>query len=643
MRLLRSERGISLVMAIGVLGVLTVTGTTIIYYANSNARSAGYSKGNGLAYDLAEAGIAQALAVLQGSLTPMQPNILASKTVTYPTSGGSVTYSGTLTGTTWNITSTGSAPNPTGGTNLIKRTLTRSVVVYGLSSGGTVAAWSRMYHDDPSSCLTITDVTVTMPVASRGGICLVGSGKITGADTTVEVGGNVTMTSEGAQRSPGSGSGWTSSSNIVSSNGSDASVTLGSSATSANLDATNFGFSIPSTATILGITATVERAASSTTRIQDNHVQLLKAGSTTGITDKPATGVYWPTSDANRTYGSGTDLWGTTWTPAQVNASNFGLRLQARNTTTTSTTATVDYVEITVTYIDTTIGTAATPIDYFAASGTCKYNTATAHTPCSTADKVYSDEIKTTPAGLNKPSVDMQYWYDNAKPGPKNYCTGGGTFPNTFDNDSVRNRSLSQNGEMTPTNSSYTCQVKDANNNLLGEISWNYQTHVMKINGTIFIDGNFRFDDDGQVVHYQGRGIIYASGDLEFDELVCAGGSGTSSCVTQSGGMGNWDPSQNMMIVLAGGWAEFDQGGTQSQSVPSGLQGLIYAQGDCLVHENFHLSGPIVCDTITLPDEANGWPTYYPWPDLGTLVDGQVYMNPYSAADHLFVLGPQTG
>ncbi len=629
-------------MAIGVLGVLTISGTTVVYYANSNARSAGYSKGNGQAYDLAEAGIAQALAVLQGSLTPTQPTLLASKTVSYPTSGGSVTYSGTYSNAVWTITSTGSAPNATGGTNLIKRTLTRTVTVYGLSSGGTVAAWSRMYHDNPNSCLTITDVTVTMPVASRGGICLVGSAKITGADTTVEVGGNVTMTSEGAQRSAGSGSGWTSSSNIVSSNNSDASVSLGNLATSANLDATSFGFTIPTTATILGITATVERAASSSGRIQDNHVQLLKAGSTTGITDKLQSGT-WGTSDTTKTYGSSSDLWGTTWTPAQVNASNFGLRFQAKNTNSSTTTASVDFIEITVTYIDTTIGTAATPIDYFAASGTCKYGTATAHTPCSSTDKVFADTIHTTPAGLNKPTVDMAYWYQNAKPGPKSYCTGGGTFPNTFDNDSVRNTSLSQNGEMTPTNSSYTCQVKDANNVLLGEISWNYQTHVMKINGTIFIDGNFRFDDDGQVVHYQGRGIIYASGDLEFDELVCAGGSGTTSCVTQSGGMGNWDPSQNMMIVLAGGWAEFDQGGTQSQSVPSGLQGLIYAQGDCLVHENFHLSGPIVCDEITLPDEPNGWPTYYPWPDLGTLVDGQVYMSPDSAGDHLFVLGPQTG
>ncbi len=205
----------------------------------------------------------------------------------------------------------------------------------------------------------------------------------------------------------------------MSNNGSDATVSLGSMATSANLDATNFGFAIPSTATILGITATVDRAASSSNRIQDNHVYLLKGGSTTGITDHLASGVYWPTTDATRTYGSTSDLWGTTWTPAQVNASNFGLRFQAKNTTTTTTTATVDYVEITVTYIDTTIGTAATPIDYFAASGTCKYGTATAHTPCTNADKVYADTINTTPAGLNKPTVDMAVLVPERKAGPE--------------------------------------------------------------------------------------------------------------------------------------------------------------------------------------------------------------------------------
>ena len=203
------------------------------------------------------------------------------------------------------------------------------------------------------------------------------------------------------------------------------------------------------------------------------------------------------------------------------------------------------------------------------------------------------------------------------------------------------NNSLTGSAEVTPSNSSYTCQVKDANNNILGELSWNHVTDVLKIKGTIFIDGDFRFDDDGEIAHYQGRGIIYASGDLEFDELVCAGGSGSTNCVTN--GMQNWDPTQNMMIVLAGGDSEYDQGGTQAQSVPSGFQGLIYANGDCTVHENFHTSGPIVCNRILLPSEPFGWPTYYDWPPLGSLVEGQMYSNPETAGDFVVVPGLQSG
>jgi hypothetical protein len=194
---------------------------------------------------------------------------------------------------------------------------------------------------------------------------------------------------------------------------------------------------------------------------------------------------------------------------------------------------------------------------------------------------------------------------------------------------------------VTPTGSSYTCQVTDAQGIVLGELSWNHVTHVLKIKGTVFVDGDFRFDDDGQVVHYQGRGIIYAAGDIEFDELVCAGGSGTTSCVDT--GMENWDPTTNLMIVLAGGDSEFDQGATQSQPVPSGLQGIIYAKDDCTVHENFYLSGPIVCDAILLPDSPNGWPTYNNWPNLGSLVDGQIYADPTTAGDFLVVPGQQSG
>jgi hypothetical protein len=381
--------------------------------------------------------------------------------------------------------------------------------------------------------------------------------------------------------------------------------------------------------------------ASNSNSIEDYDVFLLKAGAASG-SDKAST-TDWTTSDSDRTYGNSTDLWGTTWTEAQVEASNFGIRLKVRNLTTSSRTASVDHVEIRVYYQpppSTTIGAAGTPLASVQVAGTCQYFTSSAHSPCTSADKVWANAIGTAPQNLAKPAVDLTYWYENAKPGPNHNCTTG-SFPGGFDTNSTLDNSVPGAAEVTPTNSSYTCQVHDSLGNLIGELSWNHVTRVLKIKGTIYIDGDFRFDDDGQISHYQGRGIIYATDDLEFDELVCAGGSGTSSCVDS--GMDNWDPTQNMMIVLAGGDSEYDQGGTQAQAVPSGFQGLIYANGDCTVHENFHTSGPIVCNRILLPSAANGWPTYYDWPPLGSLVEGQMYSNPETAGDFVVVPGLQSG
>jgi Tfp pilus assembly protein PilX len=644
LRRFKAQEGVTLIMAIGILGVLSLTGATLIYYSSSNARSASSSKANETAYTLAEAGVAQALSVLNNALNPLTGSLLQSTTLQLE--GGSVTYAGTLNGTTWTITSTGTVTNPTGA-SAVKRTLTRNAEVYGLNSGANVAAWNRWYSDQ-TSCLTVQDVTIQMPFATRGGLCMVGSAQITGSGTTVEVGGNVTMVGSGTSgaRNPSAATGWTSSTNVYTSNNVYATATINGSSQSANLDVTGFGFSIPAGATINGIDVDIERKASATSSIEDFDVYVLKNGSATGITDHAST-TDWTTSDSTRSYGNSSDLWGTTWTVSDINASNFGVRLKATNLTGTSKTASVDWVQVTVFYTPlpaTTIGTSGTPLASVQVTGTCKYAAQTAHTPCGSADKVWGNTIGTAPQNLSMPAIDMAYWYTNGKPGPLNNCTTG-SFPGGFDNDTTYNASRSGSAEVTPTSSSYTCQVKDSLGNILGEISWNHVTHVLKIKGTIFIDGDFRFDDDGQVVHYQGRGIIYAAGHIEFDELVCAGGSGTTSCVDT--GMANWDPSQNMMVVLAGATgalaAEYDQGSTQSQSVPSGLQGLIYARGECVVHENFHTSGPIVCGSLSLPSSSNGWPTYYDWPPLGSLVEGQMYTNPSTAGDFVVVPGMQSG
>lgn len=648
---LSCERGLALPLAVLVMATTGALVVTVVEYSSSSGRTAQVGKSRVSAQSLAEAGIANALAVLNNAVDPKTASLLPSNPPTVVSlQGGTATYWGSYDSSTykWTITSVGSVPNPTGGP-AITRTLTRGAQVYGLNSGATVGAWSRMYHDNTSTCMTVTDVTLPMPIASRGDLCLVGSAKVTGAQTTVEVGDDVRMTANvlNVERSAGSGSGWTNSGNIVSSNNADATATIGGNSQSAYLQATNFGFSIPATATINGVYVFIERAASSSSSLDDQDVYLLKAGAQAG--SNRAKGGYWGTSDATQWYGSTTDLWGTTWTPAQINASNFGVRFRVDNDSGSSRTASVDEIQVRVYYTplpDTSIGLSGANVLQAHVGDTCTYGSQAASKPCTAGDKVYADTITSSPQGLSKPQVDMAYWYDNAKPGPKFPCNNpGGSFPGGFDNNSTYDNSITDSAEVTPTSSSYTCRRLDAQGNIEGEISWNNVTQVLTIKGTIFRDGDFRFDDNGQIAHYQGRGIIYAAGDIEFDELVCAGGSGNTSCVTQPGGMANWDPSQNMMTVLAGDDSEFDQGSVfdQDPATPSGLQGIIYARDDCTVHENFHLSGPIICDVISMPAASNGWPTYYTWPPLGALTDGQAYGSPNNAADYLVTPGDQLG
>jgi hypothetical protein len=660
---LRSERGMALPLAVLVMATTGAMLVTVVQYSSSSGRTANIGKGRVSAQALAEAGVASALAELNNPLIDPQTSSLLG-TAASPTlatfEGGTATYWGTYVDATnlWTITAVGSVPNPTGGAPLT-RTLTRKAQVHGLNSGSSVGAWNRMYHDNISTCLTIENLDVTVPIASRGDMCLVGTGKVTGATTTVEVGDDVFMTrstvSLARSAGTGTGVGWATPTGVTSSDGTKANDSIPLNSQSANLDATSFGFAIPDTAAIVGIEVDIERMSSTDNDyLDDEDVFLLKGGSTTGIVDHASTSRY-PSSDAYRTYGSASDLWGTTWTPAQINtqgASGFGVRLKVDNDhPSQARTAYIDHMQITVYYRPvptTSIGVAGTNVSQAHIFDRCTFDTQTSNKPCTTTDKVYATTIDNAPAGLNKPEIDMDFWYENARPGPKHPCTTVVGTPPVWDNNTTYDMSNPVSdtwSEVTPTNRSYTCQVHDYQNNLLGELSWNHSTHVLTIKGTIFVDGDFRFDDDGQIVHYVGRGIIYAARDIEFDELVCAGGTGVTSCVT--GGMSTWDPSQNMMTVLAGDDSEFDQGNEAYQPVttPSGLQGIIYARDDCWVHQNFHLSGPIICDVISFSKESSSdWqPTIYAWPPLGALTEGQAYGDPDDTSAWAVTAGDQYG
>ena len=114
------------------------------------------------------------------------------------------------------------------------------------------------------------------------------------------------------------------------------------------LDNTNFGFNIPTGSTIDGIEVSMDRYMS-TGGANDYFLKLFKAGILMG--DNKSVGAAWAASDTDTyvTFGSPTELWGTTWTEADIENISFGVALCAQATA-DRTDIHVDHITITVYY-----------------------------------------------------------------------------------------------------------------------------------------------------------------------------------------------------------------------------------------------------------------------------------------------------
>ncbi len=144
---------------------------------------------------------------------------------------------------------------------------------------------------------------------------------------------------------------WTNPGNAAASDDSWATAVIGAAVTpSEYLKVTNFGFAIPSGATIDGITVTIERSATQANRVNDSAVRIVKGG-TIGSTDK-GSATNWPTSDGSANYGGAADLWGETWAYTDINNSGFGAAISASSTGSGTRTARIDLITITVTYTE---------------------------------------------------------------------------------------------------------------------------------------------------------------------------------------------------------------------------------------------------------------------------------------------------
>jgi hypothetical protein len=173
---LRDERGIALVMAIGIMLVLTIAVTTVIFFTSAGARHANISNAGQKAYAIAEAGLAGAIS----EIAPHYPNSssagdnswVTGSLRTYP--GGHVSWTGSFDPTTeiWSLTGTGTVKNPTGGAD-ITRTVNAKIPV---TLGPPPFTRYGLFVDDAiGDCPSLSgNNIITVPVYAKG--CLELSG-----------------------------------------------------------------------------------------------------------------------------------------------------------------------------------------------------------------------------------------------------------------------------------------------------------------------------------------------------------------------------------------------------------------------------------------------------------------------------------
>jgi MSHA biogenesis protein MshQ len=171
------------------------------------------------------------------------------------------------------------------------------------------------------------------------------------------------------------GPGWNNTTRAQSNNGSYATVSVDGT-TSDYLECYGYGFNIPTGATINGITVRIQRFSSSTGNggSRDAYVYLMQNGTISTAVNRALATSYDNSATAASTvdYGSGSDLWGTSWTVANINSGNFGVAFAATKPSAIggAQTISVDYIDVAVDYTPDTTPPTVTSINRVSSSPT---------------------------------------------------------------------------------------------------------------------------------------------------------------------------------------------------------------------------------------------------------------------------------
>lgn len=259
------------------------------------------------------------------------------------------------------------------------------------------------------------------------------------------------------------------------------------------------------------------------------------------------------------------------------------------------------------------VGTSSTPIPDFSITDFCYRDGVLTACNASTTSRVWASVYGSSPPLLSKPPIDIPGAYAKSGPenlGPSSPCATG-SFPGGFDNDATLNVSLGT-VDLTPA-TAYDCYIGPVDAPT-AQIKWTpgsnpSQTGILKIVGTIFIDGNLTWTNLNKI-DYNGRGTIYAAGTLTIHNQarLC----GVEACDA------TWQPSVDFLTFVVGSLASsgppVEETGEVGQNVK--FQGAILLENDYEQANNTTIWGPVIADNGTITNSGLFKPLPGPLGDL---------------------------
>ncbi len=216
-------------------------------------------------------------------------------------------------------------------------------------------------------------------------------------------------------------------------------------------------------------------------------------------------------------------------------------------------------------------------------------------------------------------TTDWDNYYQTSTISRLSPCAAGGLAATSFDGDTTRNNNLATAFNLTP-GTNYTCQTKNANGFVIGELDWDASSHILSIRGTVFIDGNVTING---VVKYRGVNkygthpsgsdgsdglggmmVMYVSGTVSLSNSgVFCGWNTNADSAAYNGSSCDftaWTPATSMLMFVAKG------GVTLNQS--SFFQGAIFSEGNVSLGQSAQTEGPIITNTLTLGQSVQMMP-----------------------------------